>query len=350
MPIETVEDLRAHLELAIKVELSTVPPYLYAKYSIEDQRCEAAMLLRSIVTEEMLHATLAANLLLAVGGRPRFDDPSYLPVYPSLLPHHRPPLQLDLAACTPETVREIFMGIEQPEVHDAPAEPDEYETLGQFYHALEEALVALDAGGDLFSDPQADRQLGDPSFYGAVAGDAEDSGGLVLVRDLESARAAIAVIVHQGEGLSDDKWADPAHQELTHYSKLVQIADGTSPVPGLRPVPTSPRTADYPLALQPVSDLFNLSYRYMYVLLDELMQPVPDKGRLVGEMYGIMSGVLSPLANYLVAQPLGDGRCAAPTFERVDTEAPLARATLHAAAAALHDTRPELAPIVEALA
>ena len=195
MPIETVEDLRAHLELAIKVELSTVPPYLYAKYSIEDQRSEAAMLLRSIVTEEMLHATLAANLLLAIGGQPQFADPSYVPVYPSPLAHHRPPLQLDLAPCTPETVRGIFMGIERPEVHDAPAEPDEYETLGQFYHALEQAFVALDARGDLFSNPQTEQQLGDPSFYGPVAGDAEDSGGLMLVTDLDSAIAAIEVAI-----------------------------------------------------------------------------------------------------------------------------------------------------------
>ncbi len=350
MPIETVDDLRAHLELAIQVELSTVPPYLYAKYSIENQRCDAAMLLRSIVTEEMLHATLAANLLLSVGGRPHFTSPAYVPQYPSDLPHHRPPLELNLAPCTPETVREVLMGIEKPEAHDSPAEPDEYETLGQFYHALEEAFVALDAHGDLFADPQVDRQLGDPSFYGAVAGDAEDSGGLMYVTDLESARAAIEVIVHQGEGLSDDKWADPAHQELTHYHKLLQIADGTSPVPALRPVRTNPRSADYPESLRPVSDLFNLSYRYMFVLLDRLMQPAPDKGRLVGEMYGVMSRVLAALAHYLVAQPLPDGSCAAPTFELVAGAALPDRAMLHAAAAALAETRPELAPIAEALA
>lgn len=350
MPIDTAEDLRAHLEAAIRVELATVPPYLYAMYSIADQASDAALLLRSIVTEEMLHATLAANLLLAVGGRPTFASITYQPEYPSLMPHHRPPLRLDLAPCTPATVSEIFMRIEQPEAHDAPAEPDEYETLGQFYHALEEALVDLAARGDLFGDPQADRQLGDPRFYSPVTGDAADSGGLILVYDLDTARAAIEVIVHQGEGLSDDRWADPAHQELTHYSKLLQIADGTSPVAALRPVPTNPRTRDYPPSLRPVSDLFNESYRYLFVLLDALVQPVPHKWSMVNELYTVMTGVLSPLAAYLVAQPLGDGRCAAPTFERLDAEASPDRASLHAAAVALVHTRPELGPVVAALA
>jgi hypothetical protein len=36
MPIETTQDLHDHLELAISIELATVPPYLYAMYSIED--------------------------------------------------------------------------------------------------------------------------------------------------------------------------------------------------------------------------------------------------------------------------------------------------------------------------
>lgn len=36
MPIETTQDLHDHLELAISIELATVPPYLYAMYSIDD--------------------------------------------------------------------------------------------------------------------------------------------------------------------------------------------------------------------------------------------------------------------------------------------------------------------------
>ena len=151
MPIDTVEDLREHLELAIRIELSTIPPYLYAQYSIEDQTSEPALLIRSIVVEEMLHAALATNLLLAVGGSPAFAGTKYMPSYPMELPHHRPPLTLDLAPASDHLIEGVLMRIEQPEVHGAPAQPDEFETLGQFYHALEIGLEGLAGTAELFA-------------------------------------------------------------------------------------------------------------------------------------------------------------------------------------------------------
>jgi hypothetical protein len=66
VPITTTQELQVHLQLAIEVELTTVPPYLLAAWSIEDQASPAAVLLRSIVTEEMLH-----------GHRGRAGDPLY---------------------------------------------------------------------------------------------------------------------------------------------------------------------------------------------------------------------------------------------------------------------------------
>ena len=79
MPITTPEELRQHLALAVQVELTTVPPYLYALYSIEDQTSEAARLIKSVVAEEMLHAALVANLLVAVGGATRLPESGYRP-------------------------------------------------------------------------------------------------------------------------------------------------------------------------------------------------------------------------------------------------------------------------------
>ena len=108
MPINTPDDLREHIELAIRVELSTIPPYLYAMYSIEDQTSESALLIRSIVVEEMLHAVLATNLLLAVGGVPDYAGSAYMPRYPMALPHHRPPLTLNLAPCSLDVVRDLL--------------------------------------------------------------------------------------------------------------------------------------------------------------------------------------------------------------------------------------------------
>jgi hypothetical protein len=314
VPIESVEDLRNHIELAIQVELSTIPPYLFAMYSIENATSEAALLLRSIVAEEMLHAALASNLLLAVGGKPDFVSTRYIPTYPSELPHHKPPLVLGLEPCSEELIQKVFMRIEQPEIHGAPAQPDQFETLGQFYHALEIGLQKLSAEGDLFAEPQHESQMSDPSFYGPVQFDAEDSGGLMMIEDLDSAIDAIEVIIHQGEGLSDERWADPSHQELTHYYKLERMIEGISTIGRVHPLQKNPRTASYPPNLRAVSDLFNGAYRYLYFVLDALFSVTPEQGHHVGRLYRLMTGVLSRLAGYLVTQPL-NGDHAAPTFE-----------------------------------
>ncbi len=315
MPIRTPDELREHLALAMQVELTTVPPYLYAMYSIEDQTSEAARLIKSVVAEEMLHAALVANLLVAVGGRPAFRDQGLVPTYPGPLPHHVPPLMVNLAPASRQLCREVFMVIEQPEAPGAPPEEDQFETLGQFYYALELALERLSDRFDLFGDVQADRQFSDPAFYQPVEFDAEDSGGLMLIRDLETACAAIEVVVHQGEGVSDERYADPSHQELTHYYKFEQIADGVSPLGEVRPTMVNPTTADLPESVQPVSNLVNALYRYLYVTLDDLYQPIADKGPLVDRLYLLMSRLFGPAARYLMERPVGDGLVAGPTFE-----------------------------------
>src|SRR5882672_10747389 len=86
--IATLESLREHLQWAIELEHFTVPPYLCALYSLDAARNpEASEVVTSVLVEEMLHMTLAANLLNAVGGRPQLDTPQMLPVYPRCLPH-----------------------------------------------------------------------------------------------------------------------------------------------------------------------------------------------------------------------------------------------------------------------
>ena len=346
LPITTPEELRRHLALAMRVELTTVPPYLYAMYSIEDQSSEAARLIKSVVAEEMLHAALVANLLVAVGGHPVFSDPDLIPVYPGLLPHHEPPLMLDLAPASPPLIRDVFMVIEKPETPGAPPEDDRFETLGQFYNALELAFEDLSERFDLFADIGADRQLADPRFYQPVEFDAEDSGNLMLVKDLDSACAAIEVVVHQGEGVSDERYADPSHQELTHFYKFEQIADGISSLGRVHPALVNPKTADLPPAIRPVSDLVNALYRFLYLTLHELYQPGADKGPLVDRLYRVMSGLLGPAARYLMGQPVGGGLVAGPTFEAYPFESgPAPADQIKGMAAQVLTDHPALAPL-----
>lgn len=319
MSIDTKESLQEHLQWAVQIELSTIPTYLYAMYSIEDRNSDPYRLIRSVVVEEMLHAALAANIAVAVGGQPRFYDEAVIPSYPMNLPHHEPPLRMNLERCTPDFVERVCLPIEHPEAADSVPQDDDYETIGQFYLAVERAIERLDEGGALFEDPRVERQMMRPGYYAPVEYDDEESGGLHPVDDVDSACRAIETVVHQGEGLRDEHWADPAHHEMTHYYKFKKIADGTYPLGEVRPVLENPTTNDFSPELQPVSELFNAAYNYMFVLMDEVYATTDRevKDGLVNDLYTVMSGVLSPLARYLTSRPATDGgeERAGPAFE-----------------------------------
>jgi hypothetical protein len=316
MPIESIDDLRTHVALATRVELSTIPPYLYAMYSIKDQRSEAARLIAAIVVEEMLHVCLTTNLLLALGGEPDFGSDAQ-PSYPGLVTHRKPDLPLELRACSLDLVRDTFMAIERPQPADAIPEDDDFETLGQFYAALEEALDDLGAKTDLFGDHQPQRQLAKATYYDPVEFDAEDSGGLLLIHDRDTARSALDIVVHQGEGVAHDRWADPAHLELTHYYKLELLASGTVPIGEVWPAVDNPRTADLPVELQGVSNLVNSFYQLTLLTMADLFSGTCDQDAGIGHLYDLMTHCLAPCARYLVAQPAGGGRTSGPTFEHV---------------------------------
>lgn len=135
------------------------------------------------------------------------------------------------------------------------------------------------------------------------------------ITDVDSAVDAMEVIIHQGEGVGDDRWADPEHRELTHYHKLFQIVEGDGKLGEVRALPTNPRSADFPEDLKVVSDLFNAIYRGLYLVMDRMFAPDGNQKRAVGVLYLLMADVLSQIANFLVARPLGNGTNAAPTFE-----------------------------------
>src|SRR4051812_4643725 len=117
MAITTVESLRKHLQWAIELEHSTLPPYLCALYSIEDgHNVEAAAVVHSVFMEEMLHLTLAANILNAVGGSPQIDTPSILPTFPTYLPHSDRSFEVPLLKFSKEAI-EVFLKIERPAEH-----------------------------------------------------------------------------------------------------------------------------------------------------------------------------------------------------------------------------------------
>jgi len=140
-----IDWLRRSLQLALEVELSTLPPYLCGLWSIKDKSHPVRKLIRSIVLQEMLHMGLACNMLTAIGGTPQIVDGFKAIAYPGPLPGGvHPELTVFLASLSKLYIQLVYMVIEYPEggpIKFAVAET--YPTIGKFYDAVLEAFQQL---------------------------------------------------------------------------------------------------------------------------------------------------------------------------------------------------------------
>ena len=82
----TLGYLRQLLQTCVEIEHSTIPLYLTAAWSMDDNKSFAYNVTHGVAIEEMLHMTDAANLLNAIGGAPDIDQPSFVPRYPIVMP------------------------------------------------------------------------------------------------------------------------------------------------------------------------------------------------------------------------------------------------------------------------
>ncbi|MGK5543165.1 ferritin-like domain-containing protein [Streptomyces sp. URMC 127] len=334
-PIDTLPELLNHLHQAAYVEMSTIPMYLYAAFSIEtrgysqwDPGVGASRLIRSIVVEEMLHLTLVRNLLVALGDGAdvTFYDDKFMPKYPSTMLHRSPPLLLHLGKCTPDQVRDVFMEFERPKPDplDPPPPDGWYATVGEFYRAIEDGLRRLDQtmGAKLWAGNQPDLQ------YVAAYWNRDGGGKPLLVHDLQSALDALKTIVEQGEGLEPGEPTvpvDPVHpkaglDELPHYTKFQRIAEGIEGIGTLHDFRTDPHAGDYAAdaGLTALNTLFNAAYSYVMHMLDVIfrtswkdLKPGESNFRyhLERSFISAMQGILVTLAETMAAVPAG------PTFE-----------------------------------
>jgi hypothetical protein len=334
-PIEDIPELQRHLYRATQVEMTTIPLYLYAAYSIQtagDNQWEpgisAFRTIRSVVIEEMLHLCLARNLLLATGAKTTFYDQDFVPRYPSPMPHREPKLELHLEPCTVELMERVFMPFELPEKAAAPPQSGGYNTIGQFYAAITDGLERL-SGPELWRDPRPDLQ-----YAGAYWNNPDGGGKPLAVTDLPSALGAIETIVEQGEGTNADDPMVPLHpanpehdqEELSHYAKFKRIAEGYDPIYERWPVPKDPSRERMEGPVRDLAELFDAAYCYVLCMIDALYettsntivkeQPSPRYG-LERTFIAAMGGLLFPLAALLVSQPTNPGskEHAAPTFE-----------------------------------
>ncbi len=238
-PSAKLAQVKSMLVNAVTLELATIPTYLTGVFSVKSgQNQEAKDLVISVVIEEMLHMTLAANVLIAIGGSVDVNQIGTALQYPTPLPGGVDEgLIVKLAPLTKEQVNEVFMGIERPDtsailpgetaVHPSvllkQANPDEYQSIGEFYL---EIISLLNEIPGVFDNPRVDEQVNLlPWFPTAVPGVPDGRA-----RDLDTATKMINTIIAQGEGakVGEDP-IDPyggMKGSLAHYFKFGEIFYG----------------------------------------------------------------------------------------------------------------------------
>jgi hypothetical protein len=208
--------LEESLQKAVELEMSTIPPYLYAAWSIDANQDPSGTrdVIVDIAKEEMVHMGIACNLLASIGGQPTIVRAA--PRYPTHLPQHvHKGLQVALEPLSRDLLLRTFMAIEEPATHlvdDPDFVPSGSTLIGEFYDAVQHAFEARSHG---FS---AARQIDlDGSFF----------KGAFVVANLDDVRAGIGLIKRQGEGTSAapfENRADP--EELAHFYQFGEIAHG----------------------------------------------------------------------------------------------------------------------------
>ena len=138
-----------HAQVAVAVELYTVPLYLSACASINAgasaNAAAAFAAVQSVCTEEMMHMQLAANMCIALGTTPNFTAPVYgqTPTFPDGTPILDPddPVTGDSGILNASIgnitqLLPTMLDIEVPTEFEAGALLPPYHSIGQMYDAL----------------------------------------------------------------------------------------------------------------------------------------------------------------------------------------------------------------------
>jgi len=341
--LENIADLRKALQTAIELEHATIPPYLTANFTLYNTgNDQISDLIGSILGEEMLHLSIACNILNAVGGSPVLNKPGFIPRYPGPLPGGvETGLQVPIQKFSKELVHDVFMVIEEPENPiEIKASLDKAEglTIGQFYTNIKSLITSLEAeakaNGKTIFTGNVNEQMTYEQFY--------PSSLLFKIVDEDTALRGIDIIIDQGEGTSTDPFVseddDAGHEEPAHYYRFQEIFLGKTllknpnggfmfgdpeipfnpeKIPNMWP---NPKMDDYPKDSQAYinSKFFNYNYTSLLNCLHQTFNGQPDKiNTAMGIMFSLRLYALKLLA---IPDPVHPGYVAGPSFEYVIAE------------------------------
>jgi len=205
--IASPSDLQDALRTAMRLEFSTIPPYLCAQWSINSDPGGVADMIENIVVQEMYHFALAGNMLTAIGGVPDIANASFIPPYlTNVLPGGIPQqLAVDLQPLTLNQAQ-VFMQIEYPEFTPV-AFAEGPATIGAFYDTI--------AAGFTTVNPTVN-----PDAF------AVNSGEATPIKSIADALAAISLIKAEGEGTAASPDQPLASNTFAHYYVFKEIFTG----------------------------------------------------------------------------------------------------------------------------
>jgi len=337
--IHNLDDLRDYLDAAVQLELSVIPPYMCAFYSIMPDANEVCQqIFRSVIVEEMLHLINAANTLNAAGGRPALTGAA-VPQYPALLPDGETGFVVHLDPFSPEAV-ETFLKIEYPSRPHAAAprlaieRPERapvplklmslgHDTVGAFYEeiiaGIHRLVAELGEAAVFTGDPA--KQITSAYYYAG-------GGAPVPVYGEADAVRAINEIIDQGEGLPHNLFDNDG--DLGHFFRFDQIQrerryqKGDKPdQPTGAPLPVDyarvypmlrdPRLDDFPDGeLRRGAGAFNAVFSGLLVKLQDAFDGDPERLiPAVGLMLQMKYQAVELLKNPIPGTPFHAG----PTFE-----------------------------------
>ncbi len=213
-PPNNVDDAVAMLQAAAGIEFGTLPPYLYAKFSIlPGTNAPASERLTDVINQEMIHLCLVCNIINALGGSPELKPPSYPCTLGDVGPPGGDPLMIRLLPFDPSAMAQ-GMAIEEPEevppfpMLKSMAQGGGAMTIGQYYALVDAFLATLPAS----AWTAGRNQISDAQFF---------PGQLFPVGNYSDAHEAISQIVSEGEGAKDDPL--DFQNELAHYYRFGEI-------------------------------------------------------------------------------------------------------------------------------
>jgi len=233
--------LHTLLQRGLEVELFTIGPYLTALYSIPDGVNRAAAdIIKSVAMEEMLHMVLVANVMNAIGGRPRLcaelvrqERNSHLELavrrYPANLPHVDRTLRISLRRFSRRAI-EDFREIERPENasqwRSRTPKRTGISSIGEFYDVLTDRLIAASNrwGEKALFNGAPEKQISGADYYGG-------GGNITVVGGLADAKEALSEVAQQGEGRRYTNQTGDAERfdqpkEVAHFYRFEEILAG----------------------------------------------------------------------------------------------------------------------------